>query len=36
MNEAIESFNETAEKLQKNTIIEKVWDEQWKSEGTSE
>jgi len=36
MNEAIESFNETAEKLQKNTIIEKVWDEQWKSEGNAE
>jgi hypothetical protein len=36
MSEAIDSFNETAEKLQKNTIIEKVWDEQWKSEGTSE
>lgn len=32
MEEAINSFNEMTEKLQKKRMIEKLWDEQWKEE----
>jgi methyl-accepting chemotaxis protein len=36
MEEAINSFNDMTEKLQKNRMIEKLWDEQWKSGDSSE
>jgi nitrogen fixation/metabolism regulation signal transduction histidine kinase len=30
MNRAGEAFNEMTEKLEKNNLIEKIWNENWK------